>query len=497
MHQQTNWVPSALRHGFITPAVREVTLQWLIIILIGLGLGGYILVASSLSLTWTILLALVGLCPFVLMIVGNVRRLLLVVVIVDIPLQYDVYLNYRSEVAELGAFGGINLSITTIALIILYALWISRLLIRVEPQPRNLVRSSFPLNLYLGFILLSLISARDLTLSFFQVIFLCQNFLLYLYLANAVQTREEITFIIKILLICLAFESLIMVGVYATGQDINVAGISTKVEPGFDRRVAGTFYSPNNAAAYLSLLLVPIASVFLTNSERWLRWAAALTASVGIIALILTFSRGGWMALLLSGAILCLAAWQRGWFSPAMRVAVSMAAGSLALVFYIFVFSSVSRDDGGRLILMEIAFRMIEDYPLFGVGTNNFVLYLQEYATPDIGSAWLFTVHNMYMLVWAETGMGGLTAFIFFLTTTLYRGWQCWKWQDQLLSPLALGFAAAIIGHMAHMFFDFFNDRPNVQMLWLLAGLIFAMNNIVVQETNVSQPKMAQPKIKG
>ena len=39
----------------------------------------------------------------------------------------------------------------------------------------------------------------------------------------------------------------------------------------------------------------------------------------------------------------------------------------------------------------------------------------------------------------------------------------------------ALGFTAAILGHMAHMFVDLFNQRWQVQLLWLIAGLITAI----------------------
>jgi O-antigen ligase len=488
-------ITAALGQRFRIPTVQVATLQWLqwpIVGVVGIVLGSYVLAISSWPIRWASLLVLAALFPFALMILGNVRRVLLAIIILDIPLQLDIYLGYRSEVAELGAFGGINISITAVALTILYAMWVSGLLVGAGSQPRLSLRSSFPLALYLGFVTLSLATARDVTLSLFQVFFLWQMFLLFVYIAASVRTRQDVTFIVNVLLICLAFESLIMIGMYLTGQGLNIAGISANTEAGFGRRVGGTLYSPNNAAAYLSLLLVPAVSLLLTNSERWIKRLAGFGFGLGIVALTLTLSRGGMLALLLSGTILYLGAWRRGWFSPSMRVAVIMVAGLLALILYIFVFSTVSRDEGGRLILIELAFRMIEDHPWFGVGANNFVLLIQQYVTPDIGNAWLYTVHSMYLLVWAETGIVGLFTFVFFLAITIQRGWQCWKLQHRFLSPLALGFTAAIIGHMSHMFFDFFNDRPNIQLLWLIAGLIVAMNKIAAGDMSTPYRKIAQ-----
>ncbi len=127
---------------------------------------------------------------------------------------------------------------------------------------------------------------------------------------------------------------------------------------------------------------------------------------------------------------------------------------------------------------MKLTLRMIEDNLVRGIGANNFAIMIKQYATPEFAGEWLYVVHNKYLLVWAETGIGGLLAFIAFLVVTVRRGWQCWKSKDRFLSPLALGFTAAIIGQMVHMLVDLFSARPQVQSLWLIAGLIAAMHNI-------------------
>ena len=84
-------------------------------------------------------------------------------------------------------------------------------------------------------------------------------------------------------------------------------------------------------------------------------------------------------------------------------------------------------------------------------------------------------MHNKYLLVWAETGIGGLLAFMGFLVVTLSRLWKCWKLHDPLLSPLALGFMAGILGMMVHMLVDVYSGRAVVQAFWLIAGLAMVM----------------------
>jgi hypothetical protein len=45
------------------------------------------------------------LCPFLAMIVGNVRKLLLAIILLDIPFQLDIHFGYRAEAAEFAPLG--------------------------------------------------------------------------------------------------------------------------------------------------------------------------------------------------------------------------------------------------------------------------------------------------------------------------------------------------------------------------------------------------------
>jgi O-antigen ligase len=124
---------------------------------------------------------------------------------------------------------------------------------------------------------------------------------------------------------------------------------------------------------------------------------------------------------------------------------------------------------------------MITAHPMLGVGLNNFVVVMPQYLTPDFDGTWLYVVHNKYLLVWAETGVGGLLAFLAFLLTTLRRGWRCWTAGHPVLSPLALGCTAAIAGDMVHMFVDVYGSRAALQQLVLLSALVAAMCAIARQ----------------
>jgi O-antigen ligase len=133
----------------------------------------------------------------------------------------------------------------------------------------------------------------------------------------------------------------------------------------------------------------------------------------------------------------------------------------------------------GRIPLIKIALHIIADHPLLGAGVNNYAVVMPQYITPEFSRDWLYVVHNKYLLVWSETGIGGIAAFLAFLIATLRRAWRCWELGDRVLAPLALGLAAGLAGHMFHMLVDVFHSRPLGQLLWLLMGVVTAMFNLV------------------
>lgn len=424
----------------------------------------------------------VVLTPFVAMVVGNAQRFLLAVIILEIPLGIDVHLRYQESAAELGAVGGLNLSLTTLCLALLYALWLAQLLARQAAPSPWLLRNSLPPITYLTIVGLSLFLARDITLASFYILMLLQALLLYMYIIYAIRMRKDVRFVVVMLLVGLALQGLIMIAVRFTGFELDIASVSTRIHGDFGLRGGGTIGSPNGAAGYLVLLLAPALGVLLGRWGWQLKWLAAFAFGLGLVALLITQSRGGWAAFAVSVALFYALAWYRGWLSPKVHLAALAVLLLFAAVSQDDIATRLSADDRGaaysRVPLMRLAFQIIQDNPLLGVGANNFAVVLKQYVTPEFSREWIYTVHNQFLLVWAETGFVALAAFLWFLATVLRRGWRVWKLGDPLLSPLVLSFAVAIVGHMVHMSVDIFNGRPHVQTLWLIAGLITAISNI-------------------
>ena len=461
--------------------------QGLAVLLVAPLLGLIALRVATSSSIFAPLLLVLAVTPFVALVVGSLKRLLLAIVIVGVPLHIEVNFGYREDLGELGAIAGLSVSATTVALAGLYAMWLAELLAKRGDPPRPRIRPAVSLIAFTGFTALSLLVARDRTLSAFELFMLVEMLLLFIYVASTVRSVEDVRFVAAMLLVALLVESLLVVAVFVTGADVNFAGVSASAEedgvvPGSSRAV-GTFGSPNTVGIFLSLLLAPAVTMLVAPLGAWVRRLAFLGFSFGTVALILTFSRGGWLAFAISMAVLTAVAWQRRLVSPRVPIAVLLVVAALAVPFHGAIVHRLTGDDRGaaasRGPLNELALRMIEDHPVLGVGANNFALFIPDYAGPEFMNAWLYTVHNKYLQVWSEAGTAALLAFLWFLFVTLRRGWRTARASHPVLSPLALGVTVAVLGEMVTMGVETFHGRPHVHTLWLLAALVTAMARLV------------------
>jgi O-antigen ligase len=431
---------------------------------------------------------------------GSLRRLLLAVILLGIPLPVGMHLGYRDDMGELGSLGGLGISLTTLALIGLYAPFLIRSRYRASLGAIKLSRASAPLAMYLTFAVLSLFSAADVTLALYEIVAVFQALLVHVYIVNFANSREDVVFIVRYLLIGLAAEGALMIALAAGLADVGFLKVETRIDPQSPgelsrqvkilgvkarldedpargrTRVGGAIGSPNDAAGYLSAASGIAFGILLTSLGRSNKLLAGAALGFGAIALVLTFSRGGWMSFVLIALITGLFSFRR-WrvlWKPALAGLLTVVVAGV--LFGGAIQERLTEDDKGsarsRVPLMKIAALVIMDHPLLGVGANNFPLAMEPYVTRGFIGEFLYTVHCKYLLVWSETGPGALLAFLWFLGSTLRRGIRCWRCQDPLLSPLAVGCSAAIVGLMFHMMVDIFRGQPTIEFLCVIAALV-------------------------
>lgn len=449
--------------------------RWIAVVLVslalGLGtLGIYSLTARQIVLYYGAILGLIG-----IMALGQFKRWLLAIIIIDIPFQLDFYLYWDNSVGDLGSIAGLPISLSLICLVVLYILWFFELAVtRKPPRLRPRLRSGWILLPYMGVVLLSMIVARNATLSIFEITLLVQMFLLMIYIGGSTRTKDDVHFLVLMTLVALSAQSIVVIlarfGVHLPLVS-NVANIT--------ERPTGSFGSPNLAGAYFAFFTPLALGVLLAPVTRLYKAVAGVSAVLGLIALLFTLSRGAWGAFAIAIIIIVALTWRRGWLKAWVPLALIIGAVLFLTVFQGIILGRLLGDDGGaaygRIALVDIAWKMIGDHPILGVGANNFATVMKDYIGPDLFMSWVYTVHNKYLLVASELGILGIGAFIFFLIATLRRGFIAWFREDRFPALVALSLSAAILGHMFHMQADIFNARASVQMLWFAAGLLSAL----------------------
>lgn len=451
-------------------------------LLAGAGAGLVAGVAASSPAGGRSVLALAGLAGLAIAAaLTGARRVLLGLVLIDLPFQWDANLDYHAEIAARAGLGGYNVSLTTLALLGLYAIWLAQSLARDSDTPRLRLRpAALPFAL-LAILTLSVLVASDRSVAGFEIALIAQMLALFVYVASTVRSRQEVHFIVLLLLVGLLLNAVVSLVGYIVPGGLHVPGTASSppgvVDP-IGSRLGGTFAAPNTAGAYFAFMLALAISLCLSPVGARIRRLAIVAAVPAGIGLTLTLSRGAWIAFVVSGLVLLLGV--RG--QRASRVSPQAMIGAAACIIALVVplqsviSSRLSSDDQGaaasRVPLLHLAGEMIADRPLLGVGANNFVVVLPEYAGPAYSADWLAAVHNKYLLICAESGLAALAVFLAFLWVTIRGGWRGRHNDDALLAAVALGLAAGLAGHAAHMSFDTFASRPMTETLWLAAGLI-------------------------
>lgn len=229
----------------------------------------------------------------------------------------------------------------------------------------------------------------------------------------------------------------------------------------------------------LSLLWLPVAGLSLASRSRITRIVTSLVLGIGLLGILLTQTRGAIFTTGLGCTVLGMSMLSRGWLSRQ----VIIAAVVLALVATVPLVNVVRKrilagDDGSagaRKHLTAIAIETIRDRPLLGYGAGNCHLACMANASVSLYRAeWYYTIHCKYLLVWIETGIFGLLAFLCVLGNGIRQGIGVWLARDRFLAPIGLTLSLSILGHMTHMLVDIFNSRSQTQMLWIVLGVTAA-----------------------
>jgi O-antigen ligase len=193
--------------------------------------------------------------------------------------------------------------------------------------------------------------------------------------------------------------------------------------------VPGLMGNPNDLAMNMVTFLPFAAFAALTPGRTLARLFAAGVTVLMLGTILFAKSRGGFLALAVTGLLIVI---QAGRLRPGLAIVILasalVATPILPQSFWTRVSSIVNPEDddtgsrGARVTLLQDGWNAFLEHPFTGVGAGQF----QNYNPPDRQELWRET-HNVELQVLSELGLIGFGVFVWLLvrsTNTLFRTWN-------------------------------------------------------------------------
>ena len=264
--------------------------------------------------------------------------------------------------------------------------------------------------------------------------------------------------------------------------------------------------------AYFLVLLVPLALVFFLESSpeegksiwHFRKGLLALLIVGAGAALLLTFIRGAWFALVVG--VLLLGMLRGSLRYRQLLLTIPLIAGGVLVAFSPALDRLEQVADPtstlfGRIEVWKLAADWITTSPLVflsGLGMKAFEYFYILQAAPRVaGLYWRresFLIgnrpHNEILGFWLDVGLIGLVAFIAVLVIVIRQAWRIFRGsEDQPLRLFALAFIVGAAGIIFGAMGDNVFSQPSVaSYFWIMAGLIMAITKHMMPASDAASP---------
>lgn len=272
---------------------------------------------------------------------------------------------------------------------------------------------------------------------------------LYFVITRTVNTKHKLYILVLLLIISAALVSLYGVYQYYTGTVSAEAWIDKEMFEDIKTRVGSTFNNPNILGEYL-IMAIPLALAMLWYKKKpfYKFIFIGMLALMGI-CMILTFSRGAWLGLILAVA---------GFFVIRDKRFLALVLIGLMIMPFVLPESIISRftsignlqdtSSSYRMSILMGSLRMAKDYWISGVGLGS-EAFKAIYPKYSLAAAYAHHSHNIYIQVLLEMGIAGALVFgliiIAFIRAMLaHQG----KAKDRFLSTIMIAACTGIAGYL-------------------------------------------------
>lgn len=347
-----------------------------------------------------------------------------------------------------------------------------------------------PFVLLFAWTCLSAINAISLTMVGLGLYMIIKSYLVYLYIVNNVRTKSQLNRMVMWLLIGISFQGFLGIVQYTTGSSLGLEFLGAHVNKRMSgvTRVRGTIGMPNQFGAWLALIIPIAVSLFIFEEKGRRKLYLGGATFLGILGLLMSFSRSAWAGLLGSGGVFIIILLTKRMMKPKYFLTIGVALVVVVGMVIGFWDTILMRFDTGstgkyRWIMIDIAIDIIKDNFLVGVGLHNYNFHQIE-----IFRFWN-PVHNTYLRLAAETGIPGLMFFLIIIFMSLKESYSMLKCKDRQIFALALGCFCSLWAFLFTVNFGPEYGHYRIKFLfWFVIGVIMSLRRVY----NLNLKKMRQ-----
>jgi O-antigen ligase len=286
--------------------------------------------------------------------------------------------------------------------------------------------------------------------------------LIFIIMVNVVRTETRLRWLVYLSL---------FVGVILSANAINDYRLGNLTIEGYRVKglIGNLFGNPNDMAIHLVMMFPIAVGLMMATRNIIARGVFLICAMFLVVGTMLTYSRGGFLGLVMAGGVL---SWKLGRRNRAIVLALSVLAlvgfmlvapghyGLRILSIFDHTLDPVA-SAGNRQAILTRSIIVALRHPLLGIGMGNF----------HIMSVHELVNHNSYLQVATEIGLPAMIFYILFTVTPLKRLRRLER--ETVSQPkysgvhyLAIGLQASLLSYMVTSFFG------SVAYLWYVYYLV-------------------------
>jgi O-antigen ligase len=354
--------------------------------------------------------------------------------------------------------------------------------------------SYFLIILFFGFLLFSTFYSAAPGEAIFMTITLFILFIFSIVVANTFLKQKQFLVLFFLIILVSSIFSMYSIYSFALNPDnilLNYLSADLKV---FGRQ-EGTIGDPNQFGILLVFPILFISYELFIRPKKLIEFNLRkifylLLFLILFGALLVTYSRSSWLALLISIIFLFLMTGNiKRLFSLSFTSIIILIVVGFSNIFFATIINrvlsitdlSLNISNTTRVILAKAGINMFVDSHFWGNGYRSFRVLAPHYydTTKTIG---IIDNHNIIVELIADLGLVGLFLFLTIFFSILKEGYDSYKISHDELKPYIITMVTYLIA--LFVFYQFYGGGLHDNLMWFCFGSIFAFKNRIISQNS-------------